>query len=400
MITRYAGIALTFSAMFLVVMAVLVNSPMLFYMATAIIVTLAAAKLQAYLAVRYLKFERFASPAVRVGETVTVEIVVWSERELKRPLVTVRDEIPKRLVRIQETPSLPVAPSFDQPIKTRYSFRPMRRGRYRWERLTVIASDALGLVLSEKTYHTDPVELVVYPNPLPVNQEISPLMGWGASDLDSGKVQGAGLEPRGVREYVPGDPLRYVHWKSSAKRGDSKLMVKEFETGSGVTVNFILQRTRDTDIGDENFSTFEAMCSHSLFLATDLIEKGAMVRYGQIEPPGMSFQHPELRLREVRELLTDMIPDEPTSLASEVSQYQRETREGETVVIFVAVQDPDLPEAIMGWHGVRVVVLAYDSTEYNAKSTTKPASDPLYLARLEQAGAHTIHLPRQERLSQ
>ncbi|MEZ5163158.1 MAG: hypothetical protein R2688_05295 [Fimbriimonadaceae bacterium] len=74
-------------------------------------------------------------------------------------------------------------------------------------------------------------------------------------------------------------------------------MVKEFETGSGVTVNFILQRTRDTDIGDENFSTFEAMCSHSLFLATDFIEKGAMVRYGQIEPPGMSFQHPELRLR-------------------------------------------------------------------------------------------------------
>ncbi|MEZ5163159.1 MAG: hypothetical protein R2688_05300 [Fimbriimonadaceae bacterium] len=59
-----------------------------------------------------------------------------------------------------------------------------------------------------------------------------------------------------------------------------------------------------------------------------------------------------------------------------------------------------MPEAIMGWHGVRVVVLAYDSTEYNSKSTAKPASDPLYLARLEQAGAHTIHLPRQERLSQ
>ncbi|MEZ5163157.1 MAG: hypothetical protein R2688_05290 [Fimbriimonadaceae bacterium] len=133
--------------------------------------------------------------------------MLFGRARVKRPLVTVRDEIPKRLVRIQETPSLPVAPSFDQPIKTRYSFRPMRRGRYRWERMTVIASDALGLVLSEKTYHTDPVELVVYPNPLPVNQEISPLMGWGASDLDSGKVQGAGLEPRGVREYVPGDPL-------------------------------------------------------------------------------------------------------------------------------------------------------------------------------------------------
>lgn len=31
-----------------------------------------------------------------------------------------------------------------------------------------------------------------------------------------------------LREYVPGDPLRDIHWKSSAKRGDGDLIVKEF----------------------------------------------------------------------------------------------------------------------------------------------------------------------------
>jgi len=32
---------------------------------------------------------------------------------------------------------------------------------------------------------------------------------------------------RGVRDYVPGDPVRRVHWPSSARRGD--LVVKEVE---------------------------------------------------------------------------------------------------------------------------------------------------------------------------
>jgi len=38
-----------------------------------------------------------------------------------------------------------------------------------------------------------------------------------------------------IREYAPGDPLRDVHWKSSAKRGDGDLVVKEFvgETARG-----------------------------------------------------------------------------------------------------------------------------------------------------------------------
>jgi len=35
------------------------------------------------------------------------------------------------------------------------------------------------------------------------------------------------VEPSGVRAYRPGDDLRWVHWKATAKRG--KVMVKEFE---------------------------------------------------------------------------------------------------------------------------------------------------------------------------
>ena len=43
--------------------------------------------------------------------------------------------------RARVTPAWPIAPSYEQPIRTRYSFRPLRRGRYRWNRVNLIAAD-------------------------------------------------------------------------------------------------------------------------------------------------------------------------------------------------------------------------------------------------------------------
>jgi uncharacterized protein (DUF58 family) len=45
---------------------------------------------------------------------------------------------------------------------------------------------------------------------------------------------GSGMELFGVREYRPGDPLRRIHWKSSARLGE--LVVREFEPPGVQTV--------------------------------------------------------------------------------------------------------------------------------------------------------------------
>ena len=398
MMHRYAALALTLSSVFLVVMAILVASPMLFIMAAAIISTILAARLQAYLAVRYLRFERFVPPAVKVGELTTVEIIVWSERRIKRPLVTITDAIPKRLVGEQAMESLPVAPSYDQPIKTRYMFKPLRRGRYHWERLTAEATDATGLVTQSKQYHADPIDLTVYPAPLPINVDLSPIVGWGASELDDGRHKGAGMEPHGIREYAAGDPMRYVHWRSTARRG--KLMVKEFETGSGVAVNFIIQRTHGTEVSGKETSTFEAMCANSLYLASDFIRKGATVCFPTEETRATMKAHPEVREREVREILTDIQPTVAQLLSQDVAQARSSIRSGETVVILMAIQDSLLPAAIAGWTDVQVTCLVYTPAEYGPVPVNlAPASDPAYIAALEMAGAKAIVVPRMEHLA-
>jgi uncharacterized protein (DUF58 family) len=48
----------------------------------------------------------------------------------------------------------------------------------------------------------------------------------------------SGLEPHGVREYVEGEPLKAVHWPTSARRG--QLMVRELEDAPRDSVAIVL----------------------------------------------------------------------------------------------------------------------------------------------------------------
>jgi uncharacterized protein (DUF58 family) len=48
---------------------------------------------------------------------------------------------------------------------------------------------------------------------------------------------GSGNELFGVREYRPGDPLRRIHWRSSARHGE--LIVREYEPPGVQTVGIL-----------------------------------------------------------------------------------------------------------------------------------------------------------------
>jgi len=394
--SRYAAFALAAAAFFLIAMAVLTNSSPLFYMGTAMVATLAAARIQAHMAVRWLRFERFVTPSAAVGEPVTVEIIVWSERRIKRPLVTVTDALPRSLVHQMIRPPLPIAPSFDQPIRTRYSFRPMRRGRFRWSKLNVRASDALGLLRVDREHTTEPAELTVYPTPIPLEVEINPTAGAGITELEAGRVRGAGMEPHGIRDYAPGDPLRFIHWRSSAKR--DRLVVKEFDAGTGVRIAFLIQDSRGTDFVDEDGSSLDAMCGNALFLAEHYIERGAELIFPTIEA-ALTPVHPEARIRQVREILTDIRDQSNEPLGSATLSHRAAIPEDATIVFFVGVADDTLPATLATLADHQRVVVVYDPAEFGAGTGVPRASDPSYLGRIEATGTRVIHAPRQRRAS-
>jgi uncharacterized protein (DUF58 family) len=386
---RVAGTALSVASMFLGLVAVLINAPALFYMSFALIATIIACNIQSNLATKALRIERLAPKSVHVGELVTVEIVLWSEQKIKRPLVTIQDQLPSRLAAAKVGISLPVAPAFDLPVRTMYQFRPTKRGRFRWKNTAVTATDALGLTTKTINYDTEATEVIVVPSPIPVNIELPSSAGWGINEAISGQAAGAGIEPRGIRPYSYGDSLRHVHWRTSARTG--VLQVKEFQAGAQGSAAFLLQRQVGTDVGKGEVTSLDAMCGHALFLAEQLLRQGIDVQFPAMEDETGRRSEGE-RKEEIALTLGLIMADEPGSLGAELTKVLEGLGTGATVYVFVSIHDDTLTQAIQSARGnAQIVVLTYDAEQYDpvAGSVSAVRSNEIY----RQAGAVVVTMP-------
>lgn len=386
---RVTGLALSVSSIFLGFVAVLINAPSLFYMSFALIATIVACNLQSILATRALRIERIAPKSVHVGELVTIEIVLWSNRKLKRPLVTVEDRLPERLASTELGPSLPVAPAYDLPVRTMYQFRPQKRGRFRWKNIRVTATDALGLTTRTISYETEPTEIIVVPTPIPVALELPSSAGWGINEAMSGQASGAGIEPRGIREYVSGDSLRHVHWPSSARTGT--LQVKEFQAGSQGSAAFLLQRSRGSDIGKGIVTSLDAMAGHALYLTEQLLRQGVRISFPQLEEE-TSIRGEAERREDVALLLGTVMADSTNSIGAEILEVTERLDSGTTLYVMAAIDDGSLLSALDRVRGkYPVVVLTYDATAYDPQKVSESAS--LMNESYRQRGAMVLQMP-------
>jgi uncharacterized protein (DUF58 family) len=96
---------------------------------------------------------------------------------------------------------------------------------------------------------------------------------------------GAGEEYLGVRGYRPGDPPRWVHWKSSARAGH--LVVREYEEEVASRVVLVLA---GADEGDPPDSAFEAIVQATASIARYALVTGHPVDLVRAGPDGSPQQ--------------------------------------------------------------------------------------------------------------
>lgn len=107
-----------------------------------------------------------------------------------------------------------------------YELRRVPRGRYAFESVRLTVQDPFGLARAALV-QGEPQALVVYPRLVALQRLFSE---GGAHAQDGRRLllrRPTGYELHSVREYVEGESLRKVHWRSTARRG--RLMVKDLE---------------------------------------------------------------------------------------------------------------------------------------------------------------------------
>ena len=186
-------------------------------------------------------------PRAQEGARLEVEVRLTAKKRVSSFIL--EERVPERL---GSTVKVPVPRlGRDKSVTHRYSLRCTRRGVYNVGPLVAVTSDPLGLTEKE-TVVAEHFELLVHPRiefvsdrPLTRQYEDPPIRP------PVSKPWPSGLEFYGMREYSPGDDLRRIVWRASARMG--KLMVREAEQGITDHVTVVL----DTDRGSHSRDGYE-----------------------------------------------------------------------------------------------------------------------------------------------
>jgi uncharacterized protein (DUF58 family) len=147
------------------------------------------------------------------------------------------------------------------------------RGAYKLRNLEAITRYPFGLVERGLKINTNQ-ELLVYP---PVD-EVGALgtnlvAGFGDQEV---REKGTGTELYGLREYVPGEHARHIHWRSSARL--NKLMVMEYERDERRHVTLLLWNVAAGPPSRQLLQDFENAVNLTASLANYLIREGFELR--------------------------------------------------------------------------------------------------------------------------
>jgi uncharacterized protein (DUF58 family) len=159
---------------------------------------------------------------LHVGENARVELAVANRGRLSTPVLTLRDPVAGTVgARVRLAP---LGPGKER--QAAYRLPTTRRGILSIGPLEALRSDPLGLARRTLSV-SGTVGIVVYPK---VNR-VTPPPGGREQPVAVRNRQMVQASRRdsfaGLREYVPGDDLRLVHWRSSARTGE--LVIRQDE---------------------------------------------------------------------------------------------------------------------------------------------------------------------------
>ena len=196
--------------------------------------------------------------SLRIGDTLPAGMTFWSGGDAGAAAVP-GDE--------QATPLLALDEWDGETGGRTYHVAASRRGVYRFGPARLVTTDPLGLFTFVAPV-PGTTQIVVHPTPIPAIDSLYGGAGvQGIRESDGKSVRGDGMDFHGVREYRQGDALRRVHWPTTARTGT--LAVVEWERAYERDLIIGLDAARGTHHGAGRDTTLE----YAIKVAATLVDR-------------------------------------------------------------------------------------------------------------------------------
>ncbi|MEE9286147.1 MAG: DUF58 domain-containing protein [Dehalococcoidia bacterium] len=326
------------------------------------------------------------------GDTITLEVQISNLKILPLPWLRVSVEVPAELSLAAGAMSTGSSPNRRlllfglslgpyHRITRRYSLRCDRRGFYTFGPAKIEAGDLFGFFRREVQF-AQPQYLTVYPKMVPLEElDIPSKELFGDIRVQQHLFEDP-VRVASTREYVAGDPLKRIHWASSARTG--RLQTKVFDPTTSVDAALFFD-TRTVprplwgyveELLELGVLTAAAIVSHAhqrdikvgLYVNQNSRRTDRMI---QIPPSN----HPD-QLIHVLEALAQIHQHEQFSISHLVQRHARSLPWSTTLVVISAVPEPELLNALVRYKraGRRVALVVPGASG----RTAAPAAIPTY----------------------
>ena len=281
----------------MILIGVTSQSGWMFWLASLLLAALGVSWLISLLQVRKLSLDRHHPPEIDEEETLRVTLDVHNHGRLSRNLLAVIDEDPAsgdthkrprlkaRHRSLREQMRDPAPPQKESPadvggraafLVTRiggggdasvtYHRGQLRRGVYENWPGFFYSEGLIGLARhTSRTYAESRLTVLPHYEELGSFPLVDSFLHHQRTPQEYSSKKGAGIDYYGVREFRSGDPLRHVHWKTTARRGE--LAVREFEIETGTPLVVLV----DNREGKGNHAEYEAVLDAEARLAASVV---------------------------------------------------------------------------------------------------------------------------------
>jgi len=267
----------------LLVLALVTRSGDIAWMALPFLAYLALGLWQSPMASRVRLSAARSLEISRSGGLATVEVTVKvSNQGASIAALCLADELQPGMALTAGQTRQVVALQPGEETELKYTFQ-SERGNFTWETLGAVASDPLGLVETPLELNA-PARAQVQPDlsrfrPFPLH----PLTTLHSAGSIPAHLGGSGTDFWGVRQYQPGDSLRRLDWRRTA-RHPGQFFTREFEQEEIADVGLILDARCKTNLNLGDESLFEHSARAAASLAEVFLRQGnrvSLVIYGQ-----------------------------------------------------------------------------------------------------------------------